>query len=123
MASDRSPTMIRIQVTNRPKLSAATRSKLVALCPHRNAVAIAAPIRPTTPRPAIGMRSPGSRNASATIAAIAAAVTHVIGTMALRDCIMGRPDGGSGIGDWGLGIGPDSQLGIRDSGFGARRDS
>jgi hypothetical protein len=38
------------------------------------------------------MRSPGSRNASATIEAIAAAVTHNIGTTAFKeDGISGEP--------------------------------
>ena len=34
------------------------------------------------------MRSPGSRNDSATIAAMPAAVTHAIGTMALSEGVM-----------------------------------
>ena len=38
-----------------------------------------------TPSGPIGIRSPGERNASAIIAAMAAAVTHSMGTMALRD--------------------------------------
>src|SRR2546421_2560301 len=86
-AIDSAPTMIRIQVTKRPKLSAETTPKLETLWFQRSSVATAAPMRPTKPSPAIGMRSPGSRNDSATIAARPAAVTHSIGTMALREVI------------------------------------
>src|SRR5207244_12988512 len=101
------PTMIRMSVTNRPKLSAATTSKLDALWSQSTTAATAAPMKPTRPRPPIGIRSPGSRKASATIAATPAAVTHAIGTIALKDCIM------SGIRRSGLGTRRDSGFGIR----------
>src|SRR5579862_2743015 len=84
-ASDSRPTMTRIQVTNRPKLSATTTPKLEALLFHRNTAATAAPTKPITPSGPMGIRSPGSRNASAIIAAIAVAVTQHIGTMAMND--------------------------------------
>src|SRR4051812_32911683 len=77
--------MIRIQVTNSPKLSAATTPKLDALLFQSATEATAAPTRPMTPSGPIGIRSPGSRNASAIIAAIAVAVTQHIGTMAMND--------------------------------------
>src|SRR4051812_38456991 len=86
MASDNSPTTTRTPVTNSPNLSAATMSKLLALLFQRSADATPAPIRPMAPSGAIGILSPGSRNASATIAAMAAAATHDIGTMAFSDC-------------------------------------
>jgi hypothetical protein len=41
---------------------------------------MAAPARPTIPSGAIGIRSPGSRNASATIAAMPAAVRPIFYT-------------------------------------------
>src|SRR5439155_19331754 len=90
-AIDSAPTMIRIQVTKRPKLSAETTPKLETLWFQRSSVATAAPTRPTMPSTAVGMRSPGSRNDSATIAARPAAVTHNIGTIALSEEIM-APD-------------------------------
>src|SRR5262245_31765566 len=111
MAIDRTPTRIRIPVTNRPKLSAATTSKLDALWFQRNTAAIAAPTKPTRPTPPIGIGTPAARHASATIAAMPAAVTHAIGAIALNDCIMGAR--GVGAGDWGLGTGR-----VRSSGFG-----
>src|SRR5947207_9586694 len=85
IASDSMPTMMRIQVTKSPKLSAKTTPKLDALRFHRSSDEIAAPDRPMAPRGPIGIRSPGVRNASATIAAIAAAVTQESGTMALKE--------------------------------------
>src|SRR5438132_5804992 len=97
------------QVTKRPKLSAWTTLKLEALWFHNSADAIAAPVRPMAPRGPIGIRSPGDRKASATIAAMAAAVTHSIGTMAFSD-IIGIWDSGCGI-RRGFGIRPE--LGIR----------
>jgi hypothetical protein len=45
------------------------------------AEAIAAPTSPMRPSPAIGMRSPGCRNASASIAAAAESVTMTMGMM------------------------------------------
>src|SRR6185295_11280055 len=84
MASDSSPTMIRIQVTKRPKLSAATRPKLDALLFHSTADATPAPARPITPSGPMGIRSCGSRNASATMAAMAVAATQHIGTIAMN---------------------------------------
>ena len=42
-------------------------------------------MRPSGP---IGMRSPGERKASAVMAAMAAAVTQAMGTMALKDANM-----------------------------------
>ena len=85
IASDSVPTMIRIQVTNSPKLSADTTPKLEALRFHSSSDDTAAPARPIAPSGPIGIRSPGSRNASATMAASAAAVTQDMGTMALKD--------------------------------------
>ena len=77
--------MIRIQVTNSPKLSADTTPKLEALRFHSSSDDAAAPARPIAPSGPIGIRSPGSRNASATMAASAAAVTQDMGTIALKD--------------------------------------
>ena len=77
--------MIRIAVTKRPKLSAETTPKLVALWFHNATDATAAPASPTTPSGPMGMRSPGARNASAVIAAMAAEVTHSIGTRAFSE--------------------------------------
>ena len=88
IASDSRPSTISVPVTNRPKLSAATTPKLDVLWFQSRIVANAAPTSPTAPRPAIGMRSPGSRNDSATIAAMPAAVTHAIGTIAFREPFM-----------------------------------
>src|SRR5687768_6476283 len=85
MANERTPTTMSTQVTNNPKLSATTTSKLVALASQSSHDATAAPTRPITPSGAIGIRSPRARNASAVIAAIPAAVTHAMGVMALRD--------------------------------------
>ena len=85
IASDSVPTMIRIQVTNSPKLSADTTPKLEALRFHSSSDDAAAPARPIAPSGPIGIRSPGSRNASATMAASAAAVTQDMGTIALKD--------------------------------------
>ena len=106
-ASDSRPTTISTPVTNRPKLSASTTPKLDALWFHNRTVAIAAPARPMAPSGPIGIRSPGERNASATIAAMAAAVTHSIGTMAFRDVIGVRDSGWLGDSGWpGLGLRP-----------------
>ena len=57
--------------------------------PQQRPTRCAAPTRPMAPSGPIGIRSPGDRNASAIIAAMAAAVTHSIGTMAFRDVIIG----------------------------------
>src|SRR5437867_2316912 len=84
IASDSIPMMIRIHVTNNPKLSANTTPKLDVLWFHNSSEDTAAPIRPIAPSGPIGIRSPGARNASATMAASAAAVTQDIGTMALK---------------------------------------
>ncbi len=70
--------------TNRPKLSAVTTPKLVALRPQSRAAVIPAPARPTSPRPLIAIRSPGCRRASASMQAMPAAVTQRIGTMAAK---------------------------------------
>ena len=70
---------------NSPKLSATTTPKLVALLFQSAAEAMPAPTSPMAPSGPIGIRSPGSRNASATMAAIAVAATQHIGTMAMRD--------------------------------------
>ena len=51
-------------------------------------LAISAPTSPMTPSGPIGMRSPGSRNASAIMAAIAVAVTQHMGTMAMKEANM-----------------------------------
>ena len=77
--------MMSTQVTKRPKLSATTTSKLVALAFQSSPEATAAPTSPITPSGPIGISSPGSRKASAVIAAIPAAVTQAIGTMALKE--------------------------------------
>src|SRR6266850_8095566 len=85
MASDISPMMMSTQVTKRPKLSATTTSKLVALSFQSSPAAIAAPMSPIAPSGPMGISSPGSRKASAVMAAMPAAVTQAIGTMALRE--------------------------------------
>src|SRR5437868_4531660 len=90
-AIDSTPTRIRIAVTNSEKLSATTSPKLLVLRFHSSAAAIAAPARPIRPSGPIGMRSPGERNASAVIAAIAAAITQAIGTIAFRPLIAAPP--------------------------------
>ena len=85
-ASDSRPTTISIHVTNRPKLSADDDVEARRRCGPRAArTPCAAPTRPIAPSGPIGIRSPGERNASATIAAMAAAVTHSIGTMAFKE--------------------------------------
>src|SRR5262245_24288607 len=76
--------MIRMKVTKSPNLSASTTPKLDAPSLHNSSDEMAAPARPMTPSGPIGIRSPGARKASATIAARAAAVTHDIGTMAFQ---------------------------------------
>ena len=83
MASESSATRMRTIVTNTPKLSAATTPKLVARLSQSATAATPAKISPMAPSGAIAIRSPGSRNASATIATIAAAVTQDMGTMAM----------------------------------------
>ena len=90
-------------MTNSPNLSAETTPKLVTLWCQSATVAIAAPARPITPSGPIGIFSPGSRNASAIIAASAAAATHAIGTIAFRDdgIISDHP----GAGGWGWWLG------------------
>src|SRR3984957_11225047 len=77
--------MISTPVTNSPYLSATTMPKLVALWSQSRNEATAAPARPIAPSGAMGIRSPGARNASAVIAAMPAAVTQAMGTIALRD--------------------------------------
>src|SRR5437762_3442686 len=89
-AIDRTPTTIRMAVTNSEKLSATTSPKLLVLRFHNSAAAIAAPASPIKPSGPIGIRSPGERNASAVIAAIAAAITQAIGMIALR-ALIGAP--------------------------------
>src|SRR5262249_22183106 len=76
---------MRMPVTKRPKLSATTTPKLLALWFQSAIDAVAAPRRPMTPSGPIGIRSSFTRNASAVIAAIAAAVTQAIGTTAFRE--------------------------------------
>src|SRR5262245_37719144 len=75
---------MRVAVMNSPKSSAATTPKLTACRPQRSTVATAAPMRPMIPSGPMGIRSPGARNASAVMAAMAAAVTQAIGTIAAR---------------------------------------
>ena len=70
---------------NSPKLSATTTPKLVALLFQSAAEAMAAPTSPMAPSGPIGIRSPGSRNASAIMAAMAVAATQHIGTMAMSE--------------------------------------
>src|SRR2546426_3653052 len=84
MASDSRPTMMSTQVTKRPKLSATTTSKLVELAFQSSPDATAAPMSPIAPSGPIGISSPGSRKASAVMAAMPAAVTQAIGAMALE---------------------------------------
>src|SRR5450759_1175481 len=79
------PITTRIMTTKSPKVSADTTPKPVAWRPHSSTVLMPAPARPTRPRPLIGMRSPGSRNASASMAAMPAAMTHRMGTMATME--------------------------------------
>ena len=57
------------------KLSARMTPKLLRSVSQRKTDATAAPTRPIRPSPAIGMRSPGWRNASASIAAAPASAT------------------------------------------------
>ena len=64
------------------KLSDRTTPKLCASLSQRNTDAAAAPARPIRPSPAIGIRSPGWRNASASMAAVAESTTITIGMMA-----------------------------------------
>src|SRR5262245_8888132 len=80
----RMPTTTSTRVTNNPKLSPETTPKLVVLPFHRTTAETAAPIRPTIPSPPSGIRSPGSRNASAAMQANAARVTDNIGTIASK---------------------------------------
>ncbi len=64
------------------KLSDRTTPKLWASLPQRKTDARAAPPSPIRPKPAIGMRSPRWRNASASMAAQPARTTMTIGMMA-----------------------------------------
>ena len=81
----RMPTITSTSVTNRPKLSATMTPKLAALRFQSSTDEIAAPTRPTMPRPPSGMFSSRPRNASAPMTASAARVTHSIGTTASRE--------------------------------------
>ena len=65
------------------KLSERTTPKLCASLPHRKTLASAAPASPINPNPAIGMRSPRCRKASATMAAQPDKTTMTIGMMAV----------------------------------------
>ena len=70
--------------TNSAKLSAWTTPKPVALRFHSRPAASAAPTRPITPSPPMGIRSSFRLNASASIVAMAVSVTRSIGMMAWR---------------------------------------
>ena len=65
------------------KLSDRTTPKLCASLPHMTTEAIAAPVRPMSPRPYIGMRSPRWRKDSATMAKQPDKATMAIGMMAV----------------------------------------
>ena len=75
---------------NSAKLSARTTPKLCASVSQRKQDATAAPTRPISPSPAIGMRSPGWRKASASIAAMADRTTISIGMVAWKLFIADR---------------------------------
>ena len=64
------------------KLSDRTTPKLRASVSHSITEETAAPTRPISPSPKSGIRSPGWRKASASIAAIAASMTLTMGMMA-----------------------------------------
>ncbi len=66
----------------RAKLSERMTPMLRASLFQRQTDAIAAPTSPIRPSPAIGIRSPGCRNASASMAAIADSATMTSGMMA-----------------------------------------
>src|SRR3989442_5679563 len=87
IASDSTPTMIRMKVTNSRNLSATRTPKLDAPSFQSSTDEMAAPARPMAPSGPIGIRSPGARNASAIMAAMAAAVTQDMGTIALNEDI------------------------------------
>src|SRR5262252_1846012 len=91
------PTTTSVPVTNNAKLSATTTPKLAACRSQSSNAATPAPMRPMTPSGPIGMRSPGDRNASAVMAAIAAAVTQAIGTTALMDANMNSSPAGADL--------------------------
>ena len=67
---------------NSAKLSERMTPKLSARVSQRKYDARAAPPQPIRPKPAIGIRSPGRRMASASMAAIADNATMSIGIMA-----------------------------------------
>ena len=68
----RMPTTASTSVTNSPKLSADTTPKLCAPRSHSSTDAAIDASSPMMPSPPIGIRSPGERNASASIAAMPA---------------------------------------------------
>ena len=78
------PTTTSTRLTNSAKLSAVTTPKLVALRSHSSTEATPAPTRPMMARPPIGIRSPFSRNASASRANSPASATQITGTTASK---------------------------------------
>ena len=74
--------MQRMMFTNSAKLSERMTPNARASPFQRKTDASAAPAQPIRPKPEIGMRSPGSRMASASIAAIADSATIRIGMIA-----------------------------------------
>src|SRR2546423_2955668 len=100
------PMMQRMMLMNRAKLSAWTTPKLCASVFQRKYDAAAAPTRPIRPSPAIGMRSPGCRNASASMAAVADKTTIRIGMMAAKLFIGSLTHAGM----------RDARCGVRDAG-------
>src|SRR3954465_12946225 len=100
------PMMQRMMLMKSAKLSARTTPKLTASVFQRKQEATSAPTRPISPKPAMYIRSPGWRIASAIIAAIAESTTISIGIVAAKEFTahlpqLARPSGRACQGDRG----------------------
>ena len=82
--------MHRMMLMKSAKLSARTTPKLTASVSQRKHEATSAPTRPIRPKPAMYIRSPGCRIASASMAAMADSTTIRIGMVAANEFI-GHP--------------------------------
>src|SRR3954470_3438292 len=85
------PTRHRMMLMKSAKLSARTTPKLAASVFQRKHDATSAPTSPIRPNPAMYIRSPGWRIASAIMAAIADKTTISIGMVAAKELIAALP--------------------------------
>src|SRR4051812_27221829 len=85
------PMIQRMMLMKSAKLSARTTPKLTASVFQRKQEATSAPTRPISPKPAMYIRSPGWRIASAIIAAIADSTTISIGIVAAKEFTVHLP--------------------------------